>query len=261
MERRLMEPVEACNTCPAQVRAVLCEAGGTGVPAFAQVRHQHRYLARQTLYHEETPALGLYVLCHGRIKVSRADGNGREQILRLVDPGGVLGEEVLIEGARYVGTARALEDSLAAFVAREDLLRLLRTHDGLGVSLLFHLARELVSIQTHLTRVALADARSRLATLLLDLCGRYGQPGRGGDPAHMAMGQASGLGVQIALNLSRSELAAMVGLTPETVMRLLSEFREEGILRTEGRAVTLLAPERLKALTLERPEAPLARGH
>ena len=242
-----MEPVEACNTCPAQVRAVLCEAGGTGVPAFAQVRHQHRYLARQTLYHEETPALGLYVLCHGRIKVSRAGGNGREQILRLVDPGGVLGEEVLIEGARYVGTARALEDSLAAFVAREDLLRLLRTHDGLGVSLLFHLARELVSIQTHLTRVALADARSRLATLLLDLCGRYGQPGRGG--------------TQLALNLSRSELAAMVGLTPETVMRLLSEFREEGILRTEGRAVTLLAPERLKALTLERPEAPLARGH
>ena len=256
-----MEPVEACNTCPAQVRAVLCEAGGTGVPAFAQVRHQHRYLARQTLYHEETPALGLYVCCHGRIKVSRAGGNGREQILRLVDPGGVLGEEVLIEGARYVGTARALEDSLAAFVAREDLLRLLRTHDGLGVSLLFHLARELVSIQTHLTRVALADARSRLATLLLDLCGRYGQPARGGDPAHMTMGQANGLGVQLALNLSRSELAAMVGLTPETVIWLLSEFREEGILRTEGRAVTLLAPERLKALTLERPEAPLARGH
>jgi CRP-like cAMP-binding protein len=211
------------------------------------VRHQHRYLARQTLYHEETPALGLYVLCRGRIKVSRADGNGREQILRLVDPGGVLGEEVLIEGARYVGTARALEESLAAFVARGDLLRLLRTHDGLGVSLLLHLARELVSIQTHLTRVALADARSRLATLLLDLSRRYGQPGRGG--------------TQLALHLSRGELAAMVGLTPETVMRLLSEFRMEGILRTEGRAVTLLAPERLKALTLERPEASLARGH
>ncbi len=247
LERGLMESVEACHTCPAQVRAVLCEAGGTGVPAFARVRSQHRYLARQTLYHEETPALGLYILCHGRIKVSRADGNGREQILRLVDPGGVLGEEVLIEGARYVGTARALEDSLAAFVAREDLLRLLRTHDGLGVSLLLLLARELVSIQTNLTRVALADARSRLATLLLDLGRRYGQPGRDG--------------TQLALNLSRSELAAMVGLTPETVMRLLSEFREEGILRTEGRAVTLLAPARLKALTLERPEAALARGH
>jgi len=256
-----MKGKDACDACDAREGAALCGSETAALAAFARVHHQHQYLAKQTLYHEGTPALGLYVVCRGRIKVSRADGNGREQILRLVDPGGVLGEEVLIEGARYVGTARALEDSLAAFVAREDLLRLLRTHDGLGVSLLFHLARELVSIQTHLTRVALADARSRLATLLLDLCGRYGQPGRGGDPAHMAMGQASGLGVQIALNLSRSELAAMVGLTPETVMRLLSEFREEGILRTEGRAVTLLAPERLKALTLERPEAPLARGH
>jgi len=256
-----MKGKDACDACDAREGAALCGSETAALAAFARVHHQHRYLAKQTLYHEGTPALGLYVVCRGRIKVSRADGNGREQILRLVDPGGVLGEEVLIEGARYVGTARALEDSLAAFVAREDLLRLLRTHDGLGVSLLFHLARELVSIQTHLTRVALADARSRLATLLLDLCGRYGQPARGGDPAHMTMGQANGLGVQLALNLSRSELAAMVGLTPETVIWLLSEFREEGILRTEGRAVTLLAPERLKALTLERPEAPLARGH
>jgi CRP/FNR family transcriptional regulator len=95
--------------------------------------------------------------------------------------------------------------------------------------------------------VALADARSRLASLLLDLGSRYGQPGRGG--------------TQLAVNLSRGELAAMVGLTAETVMRLLSEFREEGILRTEGRIMTLLAEQRLKALALERPEAFLVHGH
>ena len=167
------------------------------------------------------------------------DGCGTREV-------GVLGEEALLEGARYVGTARALEDSLAAFVAREDLLRLLRTHDELGVSLLLHLTRELVLIQANLTRVALTDARSRLATLLLDLGRRYGQPGRDG--------------TRFAVNLSRSELGAMVALRPETVMRLLSEFREEGILRTEGREVTLVAPDRLKALALERLEPPLARG-
>ncbi len=241
-----MEVMESCCTCPARGRAVLCEVGGTALPAFARVHHQHRYLARQTLYHEGTPALGLYVLCRGRVKVSWADGNGREQILRLIDAGGALGEEALLEGARYVGTARALEDSLAAFVTREDLLRLLRTHDRMGVSLLLHLTRELVLIQANFTRVALADARSRLATLLLDLARRYGQPGREG--------------TQLAVTLSRSELGAMVGLTPETVMRLLSEFRAGGILRTERRALTLVAPHRLEALALDRPEPSLARG-
>ncbi len=53
----------------------------------------------------------------------------------------------------------------------------------------------------------------------------------------------------------------MVDLMPETVMWLLSEFREEGILRTEGRALTLLTTERLKALALEPPEASLTREH
>ena len=63
------------------------------------------------------------------------DGCGTREV-------GVLGEEALLEGARYVGTARALEDSLAALVAGEDLLRLLRTRDEMGVSLLLHLTRE-----------------------------------------------------------------------------------------------------------------------
>ncbi len=240
-----MEVIRSCTTCPARERGVLCEADGIALPAFARVCHQHRYLARQTLYHEGTPALGLYVLCRGRIKVSWADGNGREQILRLVDPGGILGEEALLEGARYVGTARALEESLAAFVTREELLRLLRTHNEMGVNLLMHLTREIISIQANLTRVALTDARSRLAALLLELDRRYGQPG--------------GEGIRLAVNLSRSELGAMVGLTPETVMRLLSEFREGGILRTERRALTLLMPDRLKALVVDRPEPVLAQ--
>ncbi|MBI2117254.1 MAG: Crp/Fnr family transcriptional regulator [candidate division NC10 bacterium] len=169
------------------------------------------------------------------IKVSRADGNGREQILRLVDPGGVLGEEALIEGARYVGSALALEDSQVAFASREQLLRLFETHGGMAVNLLLHLCRELVSTQANLTRLALADARSRMAGLLLELGRRYGQP--------------TPEGMRLSLQVSRGELAAMVGLTPETAMRLLSEFRDAGILRTNRRQVILVRPEQLEVLS------------
>ncbi|MBI2000094.1 MAG: cyclic nucleotide-binding domain-containing protein, partial [candidate division NC10 bacterium] len=77
-----------CDACHAREGAALCGSQTAALAAFAQVHHRHRYLAKQTLYHEGTPALGLYVVCRGRIKVRRADGNGREQILRLVDPGG-----------------------------------------------------------------------------------------------------------------------------------------------------------------------------
>lgn len=230
-----MRPRATCDTCDVREGAVLCGDGGASLEPFARARHQHHYLARQTLYHEGTPALGLYILCRGRVKLSCANGRGREQILRLVDPGGVVGEEAVRPGSHYVGTARALEDSQAAFVGRDELLGLLRSHDGMAVSLLQHLSRVLASIQENLARLALADARSRMAGLLLELGRRYGRP--------------TDEGITLRLAVSRSELAAMIGLTPETAMRLLSQFRDEGILRTDGRHVVLLGPERLEALT------------
>jgi CRP-like cAMP-binding protein len=230
-----MKTQEGCETCDLREEAVLCHGETAALAALARISSQHRYPAKQTLYHEGTPALGLYLLCRGRVKVSRADGADREHIIRLVDPGGVLGEEALIEGARYVGSARALEDSQVAFLGREDLLQLVRAHEGIAENLLLHLCRVLVSTQTNLTRLALADARSRMAGLLLDLGRRYGKP------THE--------GTELSLCVSRGELAAMVGLTPETAMRLLSEFREAGMLRTDRRHVVLVQPERLEALT------------
>jgi CRP-like cAMP-binding protein len=211
----------ACDVCENRARAVLCGGEPRAVPAFARVQHQHRYLAKQTLYHYGTPALGLYLVCQGRIKVGRRNGSGRELILRLVDPGGVLGEEALLEGNRYVGTARALEDSRVAFVSRQDLLRLLAAHSEVAMHLLAHLCQVLVSTQVKFTSLALADARSRMAGLLLDLGRQYGRP--------------TTEGTALSLAVNRGELAAMVGLTPETAMRLLSEFRDEGIIRTDQR--------------------------
>lgn len=224
-----------CEACETRPESVLCNGDGTALAAFSAIHHRHRYLAKQTLYHEGTPALGLYVLCHGRIKATRSDGNGREQIVRLVDPGGILGEEALRSGSHYVGTARVLEDSQVAFVGREALLRLLRAHEGMAVSLLQHLSRVLVSTQANLARLALADARSRMAGLLLELGRRYGQP--------------TDEGIALSLAVSRGEMAAMIGLTPETAMRLLSQFRDEGIVRTDRRQVVLVRPERLEAFT------------
>ena len=92
----------------------------------------------------------------------------------------------------------------------------------------------LQTAQTGLARMALTDARSRLAGLLLDLGRRHGKP--------------TAAGMTCPLSLSRAELGAMIGLTPETTMRLLSEFRGEGIVLTDGRTLTLTQPDRLEGL-------------
>lgn len=222
-----------CRRCPTAPSAILC-GQGRGLEAFLRLRRLHRFGRRQVIFHEDTPATTLYLLCAGRVKLVRTDGAGRQQILRIVDPGETLGEECLLPGAHYAATAETLEDSQAAFVQREDLLRLLDEGDGTAVRFLLHLCRVLVSLQARLSQVALGDARSRLARLLLDLGRRYGE--------------SQGEGTRLNISLTRRDIAALVGLTPETAMRLLSEFRREGILRTTGRQILVLDAERLAAL-------------
>lgn len=223
-----------CDACQAREQCLFGDLPPAQYEAFAQIRHYHSYRARQVLFHEGTPALGFHIGCSGRVKVSKADSNGREQILRIANPGELIGEEAILDGQPYGASAEALDDCHTAFIKRADFLGLLNGTQGVGVRFLLHLCRTLIETQGRLARMGLGDARARLAGALLDLAQRYGKPGKGG--------------LDVDLSLSRAELAAMVGLSPETAMRLLAEFKEDGLLRLEGRRITVLSREKLANL-------------
>ncbi len=138
-----------------------------------------------------------------------------------------------MDGAPYTNTAEALERCQTAFVRREAFLNLFQSRDRVLLPFLRHICQVLIETQIRLTRVGLSDARSRMAALLLELGERHGRPGP--------------KGITIDLALRRGELAALAGLSPETVMRLLSEFQRGGIVTVQGRRLTLKKPDRLRA--------------
>ncbi len=223
-----------CDSCGERERCLFGDLPPAQLEAFNRIRHFHAYKARQVLFHEGTPALGFHIGCAGRVKMSKADSHGREQILRIANPGEVIGEEALLDSQPYGASAEALEDCHTAFIARQEFLAFLGTGQNLGLRFLLHLCRTLIETQGRLARMGLGDARGRLAGTLLDLARRYGRPGNGG--------------LDLDVNLSRAELAAMVGLSPETAMRLLSEFQAEGLLRLVGRRITVVSQDKLGAL-------------
>ncbi len=224
-----------CSECEARETCFLTsQLSPEEVEATKGIRHIRGYQARHTLYHEGMPALGIHILCSGHVKLSRADNDGRQQILRIVGPGDICGEEALLEGTPYTTTAEALESCQSAFVRRETFLDLLQSRNQILLPLLQHICQVLIETQIRLARVALSDARTRLAAQLLELAERFGRPGPKGITLHLA--------------LRRGELAALAGLSPETAMRLLSEFKREGLLDIQGRRLTLKSPERLRAL-------------
>ena len=223
-----------CQQCLVRERAICGDLPVNQVQAFTSLRHCHHYRPRQVIFHEETPALGFYVLCSGRVKLTRSDRQGRQQILRLARPGDVMGEEALLPKGDYRATAEVLEESQASFIRREDLFGFMEKGNGISTRFLLHLCQLLIQAQDRLARMALGNARERLAGVLLDLARDYG---------HRTV-----LGTDLDLSMNRAELAALAGLSPETGMRLLSQFRSEGLLEVNGRHLVLLRPDALAAL-------------
>jgi CRP/FNR family transcriptional regulator len=223
-----------CESCQTREQCIFDGLPPAEVEAFNRIRHLHHYKARQAIFHEGTPALGFHIVCSGRIKLSTADRDGREQVIRIANPGEVIGEEALLDSHAYHATAEPFEDCHTAFIKRDQFLVLLESNHGVASRFLLHFCRTLIEAQGRLARMGLGDARTRLAGTLLGLAQRYGRRAKGG--------------VDLDLNLSRAELAAMVGLSPETAMRLLSEFKADGVLRLEGRRIIVLSVEKLATL-------------
>ncbi|MBI4735130.1 MAG: Crp/Fnr family transcriptional regulator [candidate division NC10 bacterium] len=223
-----------CDSCQTREQCIFSGLSPAQVEAFNRIRHLHHYKPRQAIFHEGTPALGFHIVCAGRVKLSTAGRGGREQVIRIANPGEIIGEESLLDSHGCNATAEPLEDCHTAFIQRDQFMALLESNHQVASRFLLHFCRTLIETQGRLAQMGLGDARSRLAGTLFDLAQRYGR------------GTAEG--VDLDVNLSRAELAAMVGVSPETVMRLLGEFRTKGVLRLDGRRIIVLSVKRLEAL-------------
>lgn len=232
--RQPVKVFQRCEACAAREQCIFGDLPAAQVEAYRKIRHFHAYAARQSIHHEETPALGFHIVCSGRVKLSRANADGREQILRIIGPGEIVGEESLLGDGLYIATAEALEPCQTAFIQRDAFLEFLEKGRGVATRFLLHFCRMLIDAQIRLVRIGLGDGRERLAALLVDLGQRYGQ--------------RSPRGLAVDIGLSRAELAAMVGLSPETAMRLLSQFKADGLVGLDRRRITLLKPETLRSL-------------
>jgi CRP/FNR family transcriptional regulator len=176
----------------------------------------------------ETPS-GLYCISAGKIKLVKRGSNGKEQIVRLSKSGDTLGYRSLIAQDTYAASAIALEPCEVCFVPKDDFLALLSNNPELNQQVLRLLTIYLGRAERHLTHIAQQSLRERVADSLLMLHVLYGEDEIG----------------CIAVSMSREDLANFVGTATESVIRLLSEFKQEGSIELSGKKIKLLNLEKL----------------
>ena len=184
------------------------------------------------LFHEGDPAIGFYVVQRGAVNVHRVNAAGKEQIIHVFRTGDSFAEVALASATGYPADARVLEPSQVLLVQKDGILALLKRQPELALRMLGSMSSHLRVLVGQLEDLTLKDVETRLANWLVKRC-----PASAGDkPVH------------IELKMTKRVLAAELGTVSETFSRTLAKFREQKLLSVKGRVVSVLSPEKLRAL-------------
>lgn len=165
----------------------------------------------------------LFVINEGIIKISKVSNTGKEHIVRFLFPGDFFGQFALFQEETHYANAEALEDVVICIIHKRDFIVLLEKNPQVTYRFLMELTNKLRQTDEWISDISLLEVDRRLAKLLLVF---YKQ--------HSTINQT------FELPVAKKELAALIGTTPETVSRKLSQFESLGFIRLIGRVKLLI---------------------
>jgi CRP/FNR family transcriptional regulator len=207
----------------------------SAVAALDAIKYTSVYPKGSLLFVEGEQPRGIFILCSGKAKLTTSSTEGRVLIVKIAEPGEVLGASATILGKAYEVSAETLEPSQLNFVKREDFLKFLNTNAEACMHAAQQLSEKYHAAQREIRSLGLAQTTGeKLAKLLLDWCVRNGEP--------------TPKGVRLKVLLTHEEMAQMIGTTRETVTRLLSDFRRRKIIDVKGSTLLVLQKSELEQL-------------
>jgi CRP-like cAMP-binding protein len=213
-----------CFTCQARGRTEWCVLTDEELKLVDKNKLSRDYLPGEVVFHEADACRGVHCIESGLVGVRKMNANGQEILLRLCHSGDTLGYRSLLAGDDHNNSAEALEPSMVCFIDAATVRTLLTRNPTLGLRFLNHAASDLRNAEDKVLQSTTLPVRARFAHLLLVLKDRYGVVGEDG-------------AMELELPLSRQDMAAMIGIRPESMSRTIRSMEEDDIARFSGRRV------------------------
>ncbi|HRU59944.1 MAG TPA: response regulator [Bacteroidia bacterium] len=195
-------------------------------------RKVHHFKKKEMIYMEGDEPNGILFVVKGRIKTYKTNEDGKEFITGIHKEGDFLGYIDLIENTEYRESAEAMDEAEVTIIPRQDFFSLLYSNRDVAAKFIKLLSNNLQETEDRLLNLAYNSVRKRVADALITLQQRY----------HTAKDQNSGFSV------SREDLASMVGTATESVIRTLSDFKEEKLIDIKEKNIFILNPDRLSRM-------------
>jgi CRP-like cAMP-binding protein len=208
--------------------------GEEDLHAVLQMATTRRIRRKGLVFEQGQPARQFFVLQHGHLKVMQTTPDGRQVIVRIVEPGEPYGLAVALGRPDYPATAIAMEESLTLAWPSSAWASLVERAPILGVNALKTLGQRVQEAHTRIREVSTEDVERRVAHLLLRI---VKQSGRDPDEA-----------VEVEFPMSRQEVAEMTGTTLFTVSRILSSWESQGIVVGGRERISVRQPAKLREI-------------
>lgn len=195
-------------------------------------RKTRKFKKKEMIFHEGDHPTYLYFIVSGKVKAFRMNEEGKEFIIDLYNQGDFFGYMALLENAVYLESAVALEETEVALIPKSDFHILLQSNRDVSARFIKLLSNNILEKEEKLLRIAYSSVRIRVAEALMQLHDKYNtekiKP--------------------FTISISRDDLASLVGIATETVIRTLSEFKDEKLIEAKASNITILNAEALAHL-------------
>lgn len=187
------------------------------------------YSRSDIIYEEGTRINGFFCVIKGIIKIFKTGFDGKDQIIRFAKPGDIMGFRSTITGELACTTTKVIEDAAICYIPGDLVKDFVRTNGEFAMDLLELACQELGEANDYITDIAQKTVRERLAEVLIHLKWSFNL-----DSENF-----------LQISLTREELANIVGTATESVIRLLSEFKQDKLIELHGRRIKIVNEAKL----------------
>ncbi|MFD2550608.1 Crp/Fnr family transcriptional regulator [Bizionia sediminis] len=219
-----------CEQCIVRQMSSLKSLSSEELRSVSACKTTRFYKKGDIIFDEGETLHGIYCVRSGVCKLTKLSANGKDQTVKLLGKGEILGQRSLISDERTNLSAVALNNIELCFVPKDQIITPLNDNKNFSMDVLKGMAKDLREAEDDIINMAQKSVKQRLAETLLHIQNTFGTDADG------------------ALNiiLSREDYASIVGTATESAIRILSQFKKEGLITTSGKHIKIKDPEGLK---------------
>ena len=221
-----------CDQCIVRELSSLKALNKNELLRIAECKTSRTVKKGEPIFEEGDVVNGVYCITSGICKMSKLSANGKDQIVKLIKAGELLGQRSMISDEPANLSAVALEDMEVCFIPKTEILHFFDTNNQFSMNLMKSICGDLKETSDHLVSISQKTVKERLAETLIYLQDNFGKNSDG----------------SLHIQLSREELAGMIGTATESCIRLLSDFNKLGLIELSGKKIILKDMVKLKRI-------------